>query len=86
MNWLIISIHAHPAIWGIGAFWVSSAAIGALPTPATGSAGFYRWFFDFSHVLSANIFRVIATRYPQMQMTGNQAAAAQANGQAVVGK
>lgn len=64
MDWLLTSIHAHPAIWAVGTFWVLSAAIGAMPTPDS-NKGFYRWLFDFAHVLSANVARVIATRYPQ---------------------
>lgn len=64
MESILTSIHAHPAIWTVGAFWVFSAAIGAMPTPDS-NKGFYRWLFDFSHVLSANVARVIATRYPQ---------------------
>ena len=70
MNWLLASIHAHQVTWALGTFWTVSAAIGAMPTPQS-QTGFYRWLFDFSHVLAANIARVVATRYPQAQLVQN---------------
>lgn len=65
MDWLLASIHAHPTAWALGTFWVASNAVSAMPTPAAGSNSFYRWAFDFLHLLSANVTRIIATRYPQ---------------------
>lgn len=66
MDWLIHSIHHHQVMWTLGAYYFTASAVGALPTP-TQLGGFYRWFFDFSHVFSANIFRVVATRLPLSQ-------------------
>lgn len=47
-------------------YMVFANAIGALPTPATQSSGFYQWFYKFTNgilqVLAAN-----ATRVPQVR-------------------
>lgn len=47
-------------------FWVFANAVGALPTPATNSSGFYQWFYKFTsgllQVIAAN-----ATRVPQVR-------------------
>jgi hypothetical protein len=47
-------------------YWTFANAIGALPTPATTSSGFYQWFYKFTsgllQVLAAN-----ATRVPQVR-------------------
>src|SRR5208337_51065 len=65
MNWILASIHAHTTAWVLGSYFIFSNAISAMPSPANTSGGFYRWLFDFSHLLSGNITRIIATRYPQ---------------------
>lgn len=59
---ILASIHAHPVQWLEGA-WLLSNAIGTLPTPSS-QTGFYRWFFDFSHLVAGNATRIFATRYP----------------------
>lgn len=65
LDWIVTSIHAHPAGWTLGAYFLFSNAISAMPSPANTSGGFYRWLFDFSHLMAGNISRIIATRYPQ---------------------
>lgn len=65
MDWLLASIHAHPTAWALGTFWVTSNAVSAMPSPTATSGNFYRWSFDFLHLLSANVMRIVATRYPQ---------------------
>ena len=65
MDWLLTSIHAHTTAWTLGAYFVFSNAISSMPTPGSATGGFYRWLFDFSHLMAGNISRVIATRYPQ---------------------
>jgi len=69
MDWLFASIHAHGTIWALGSYFLFSNAISAMPTPANTSGGFYRWLFDFSHLLSGNITRIVATRFPQVSAT-----------------
>lgn len=70
MNWLFASIHSHPAAWTLGAYFLFSNAISSMPTPGNTSGGFYRWLFDFSHLMAGNISRIIATRYPQAAPNG----------------
>jgi len=65
MNTILNSIHTHPTYWALGAYYLFSNAVSALPTPAQGNNGAYRWLFDFSHGLAGNISRIVATRYPQ---------------------
>lgn len=73
MDWLVASIHAHSTAWALGTYFTVSNAISAMPTPGNTSGGWYRWLFDFSHLISGNITRIIATRYPQASgfTTGN---------------
>jgi hypothetical protein len=63
MDWLLASIHAHTTTWALGAYFLFSNAISAMPSPQ--GTGFYRWLFDFSHLMAGNISRIVATRYPQ---------------------
>ena len=66
MNWasFIASVYAHPTVWAFGTFYIFSNSIAALPTPGSASSTFYRWSFDFLHLVAGNIARIIATRYP----------------------
>lgn len=66
---IVAFAHAHPfALLGI--YFVFASAIGAMPTPQS-HTGFYRWSFDFLHVLASGAARVVATRYPGMLGNGN---------------
>lgn len=70
MDWFISSFQSHTTAWTLGSYFVFSNAISAMPTPASSSGGFYRWLFDFGHLLSGNITRIIATRYPSQVGNG----------------
>jgi hypothetical protein len=70
MNSILASIHSHPSYWLLGAYYIFSNAVGALPTPAA-TGTFYRFFFDFSHAIAGNISRIVATRYPQQADSGS---------------
>jgi hypothetical protein len=72
MDWLIASFHAHPTAWTLGAYFLFSNAISAMPSPTGTNGSFYRWLFDFSHLMAGNVSRIIATRYPQAVVTPPQ--------------
>ena len=55
-------ITAHPALSLLAAYYIFSAATGALPIPDKDSHFFYRWFFGFTNTLSANIARAYAAK------------------------
>lgn len=57
-------IAAHQTIAALAAWYVTSAAVGSLPMPDTNSSKFYRWFFQFSNTLAANISRAWASKLP----------------------
>ena len=52
---------AHPGAL-LGAYWVASAAISALPMPDDKSGTFYKWLFVFAHTLAGSIARALATK------------------------
>ncbi len=54
-------IVAHQTLFTLGAYAVLSAAIGSLPMPDNTSGKFYRWFFQFSNTVAANLSRVSAS-------------------------
>lgn len=58
-------IAAHPVWIGIGAFYLFSNAVGALPTATEKSSVFYRWFYGFSHGLAGNLKYALRTALPQ---------------------
>ena len=64
MNGLIALIVAHQVTSTIVACWVFSAGVGAMPTPAATSGPFYVWTFNFLHVVTAGIARLVATKFP----------------------
>jgi len=55
---------AHQTIVALVAYYTISAAIGSLPMPDNTSSKFYRWFFQFSNTISANIARAWASKLP----------------------
>lgn len=60
------SINAHPTTWALGAAYLFTAAINALPEPGSNKAVgvlLYQWLFDFLHVLSNRVVQ----KYPQAQ-------------------
>lgn len=62
----ITDLLANPLVWKVlGGYWVFSAAIGAMPTPATSSNPFYVWAFRFGHGLAGNLNRAaVALKVP----------------------
>jgi hypothetical protein len=53
-------------LWAaVGAYWVFSAAVSALPKP-DGSA-FYLWMYQFMHTVAGNITTVFAARIPGLK-------------------
>jgi len=54
-------VMAHQTLFTLGAYAVLSSAIGALPMPDNTSGKFYRWFFQFSNTVAANLSRVSAS-------------------------
>jgi hypothetical protein len=54
-------IVAHQTLFSLAAYAVLSAAVGSLPMPDNTSGKFYRWFFQFSNTIAANLSRVSAS-------------------------
>ena len=55
----------HPALVGAIGMAVSNAAITTLPSPSDKSGAFYKWFFNFAHVLILAIPRLVAQYGPE---------------------
>ncbi|GEM_PF-3151539 len=50
------------------AYWVYSAAVGAMPMPQPGGSGFYKWAFAFLHGVAGNVNRaLVAMKVPGAQ-------------------
>jgi hypothetical protein len=52
---------AHQTLFTLGAYMILSSAVGSLPMPDNTSGKFYRWFFQFSNTVAANLSRVSAS-------------------------
>ena len=59
------SIQHHQVLYTVAGYYVFSAAVGAMPTPATNGNMFYRWLFGFLQAVGANLTRVVASKYPE---------------------
>lgn len=59
MNWL----EQHGVLL-VAAYWVFSAAVGAMPPPTPASSTLYLWLHGFLHILAGNIAQVISSRFP----------------------
>lgn len=60
-----LDLMGDPHFWAlVGAYWIFSAAIGSLPAPEPDSGKFYRWFFQFSNTLAANVTRAFSSKIP----------------------
>lgn len=58
----LINLIENPLVWKILiAYWVFSAAVGAMPTPESNSGMLYRFLFRFMHGLSGNLNRAALT-------------------------
>lgn len=53
--------HASYTLYWLLGYYVTSAAISAMPSPTAASKPFYVWFFKFSNTLGANIARAYST-------------------------
>lgn len=49
---------------GAGALWVFSAAVSAMDPPKNSDSNFYGWLYRFTHLLAANLDRVIRPSMP----------------------
>ena len=65
MTQLFSYISAHSTLFSLLGYYILSAGVGSLPMPDTTSGKFYRWFFQFSNTLGANISRVYASKLPK---------------------
>ena len=65
MNALIAAYHSHPALWTLGAYYVMSAAVGAMPMPDAQSGKGYQFLFGFANAVAANVTRALASRLPK---------------------
>lgn len=61
----------HPALFGMGVFFLFSNAVGALAKPTEKSNGFYVWFFAFSHGLAGNVKYALSKALPQYFQQGD---------------
>jgi hypothetical protein len=66
MTGLIAFIKLHPTAFTLGLYYMVSAAVGSLPMPDAESHKFYRWFFQFSNTLAANVTRAYASKLPNL--------------------
>ena len=64
MTSLITFLKLHPTMVTLALYYVVSAAVGSLPMPDSTSHKFYRWFFQFSNTLAANVTRALASKLP----------------------
>jgi hypothetical protein len=64
---IVTFILAHEVSCVVGALYLASAMVGALPAPGSPdptSTLIYRWFFDFIHTALNQVDKVVASRYP----------------------
>jgi hypothetical protein len=52
----------------VGAYWVFSAAVSAMPEPVSGSGAGYRWLYRFLHTTAGNITTVLGNRMPGLKV------------------
>jgi hypothetical protein len=54
----LMDLLSNPLVWKVLiAYWVFSAAVGALPTPEVSGNKFYVFLFRFAHGISGNLTR-----------------------------
>jgi len=71
MTQLLSYISAHQTLFALAGYYVLSAGVGSLPMPDASSGKFYRWFFQFSNTLGANITRAYASKLPKESPPAN---------------
>lgn len=57
---------------GAGALWIFSAAVSAMDAPQPKDGGFYRWLYRFTHLLAANLDRVLSSAPLNLPQEQNQ--------------
>lgn len=62
---------AHETIAALVAYYVVSAAIGAMPAPLPGSSLFYQFLFKFLNTLGGNLTRAFSQNLPIPQANGS---------------
>ena len=63
MTNLIAYLQSHSLIV-LGAYYVFSAAISAMPSPNPDSGNGYKWLYQFGNTLAGNLSRAFATKLP----------------------
>lgn len=67
LTYIVGDVH----FWGlVFAYWIFSAAVGALPAPTAESSLFYRWLFQFLNTLAGNITRAFSAKIPGLKPNG----------------
>lgn len=66
-SWIGTIIQNNPIVTTVVLMLFVSSAVGAMPSPTFTSTSGYRWLFDFLHIFTGGLFRIIATRNPSFQ-------------------
>jgi len=67
------SANSEQSFWtGAGALWVFSAAVSAMDPPKNGDRSFYGWLYRFTHLLAANLDRVLGRVSPVLVQAERQ--------------
>ena len=61
---LIALIQAHSVGFTLAAYWLFSAAVGAMPAPTDKQGAFYHWAFGFLNTLAGSISRAVTNKFP----------------------
>jgi hypothetical protein len=72
MTGLIAFIKSHPTAFVLGLYYFASAFVGSLPMPAANSSMLYRFFFQFSNTLAANVMRAYSSKLPATVSDGTK--------------
>ena len=57
---MIDFIIQHSTVLGVGAFWVLSAAVSAMPEPMPNGSPGYAWLYKFAHTIAGNLTTAFA--------------------------
>jgi hypothetical protein len=58
------SLLAHPFVLEAILIYVVTTAVGTMPSPSDKSSALYKWLFSFSHSVTGQLPRVLATLAP----------------------
>lgn len=62
----LASVAHHPVYWALGAYFMFSNLVAALPTPAQSASNGYKFWFAFLHGIAANLPRAFLTMFPAL--------------------